>query len=227
MLTFGDHIALLLQVVLFIFLTIVDDFSRSVWLHLLLEKSEVKNVLQNFCAYTEKQFGKTVKIVRRDNGTEFTCLSTFFTQQGIVHQTSCVGTPQQNGRVERKHRHILNVARSLLFQASLPVRFWGEVILTAAHLINRTPTKLHNGRTRYEILYGEQPSFSEVRVFGSSCYAHLRSRDKDKFGPRSRHCIFVGYPFGKKGWRVFDLATEEYFVSHDVVFQEDVFPFKH
>ncbi|KAG7552999.1 Retrotransposon Copia-like N-terminal [Arabidopsis thaliana x Arabidopsis arenosa] len=125
------------------FLTIVDDFSRAVWTYLLLAKSEVRTVLTNFFAYTEKQFGKSVKTVRSDNGTEFMCLSSYFREHGIIHQTSCVGTPQQNGRVERKHRHILNVARALLFQASLPIKFWGEAVLTAAYLINRTPSSLH------------------------------------------------------------------------------------
>ncbi|CAA7015697.1 unnamed protein product [Microthlaspi erraticum] len=208
------------------FLTIVDDFSRSVWIHLLLAKSEVRQFLQKFCAYSEKQFGKTVKTIRSDNGTEFTCLSSFFKEHGIMHQTSCVATPQQNGRVERKHRHILNVARSLLFQASLPVKFWGEAVLTAAHVINRTPTSIHKGRSPYELLFGSKPSYDQLKVFGSSCYTHVRSRDKDKFGERSRHCIFVGYPFGKKEWRVYDLETEEFVVSRDVVFQEDVFPFR-
>lgn len=97
------------------FLTIVDDFSRAVWIYLLLEKSEVKHVLPNFVALINRQFGRELKMVMSDNGTEFVCLSKYFAERGIVHQTSCVGTPQQNGRVERKHRHILNVARSLLF----------------------------------------------------------------------------------------------------------------
>jgi len=207
------------------FLTIVDDFSRAVWTYLLLEKSEVRRVLQNFCAYAEKQFGKSVRMVRSDNGTEFMCLSTYFKENGIVHQTSCVDTPQQNGRVERKHRHILNVARSLLFQANLPVIFWGEAILTAAYLINRTPSQVLNGKTPYEILHGVKPSYDQLRVFGSSCYTHKRSRDKDKFGPRSRQCIFMGYPFGKKGWRVYDMETSEFLVSRDVVFQENIFPY--
>lgn len=70
-----------------------------------------------------RQLGKSIKIVRSDNGTYFTCMSNEFREQGIVHQTSCVGTPQQNGRVERKHRHILNVAKSLLFQADMPIKF--------------------------------------------------------------------------------------------------------
>lgn len=79
------------------FLTIVDDHSRAVWTYLLLEKSEVKTVLQNFCAMTSRQFGKPVKIVRSHNGTEFTCLTRYFREQGVLHHTSCVATPQQMG----------------------------------------------------------------------------------------------------------------------------------
>ncbi|XP_019101779.1 PREDICTED: uncharacterized protein LOC109133252 [Camelina sativa] len=193
------------------------------WTYLLLEKSEVWKVLQNFCVYTKKQFGKDVRMVRSNNGTEFMCLSTYFRENGIIHQTSCVDTPQQNGCVERKHRHILNVARSLLFQASLPIIFWGEAILTAAYLINKTPTKVLHGKTPYELLFNKKSSYDELKVFGSACSTHRKLRDKDKFGPRSRSCIFVGYPFGKKGWKVYDLEDNEFLVSRDVVFHEDVF----
>ncbi|CAA7027675.1 unnamed protein product [Microthlaspi erraticum] len=207
------------------FLTIVDDFSRAVWTYLLLEKSEVKRVLPEFLAYTEKQFNKLVRSVRSDNGTEFMVLSSFFREKGIIHQTSCMATPQQNGRVERKHCHILNVARSLLFQAHLPVKFWGEAILTAAYLINRTPTAIHNGRTPFEILHGVKPDYNQLKVFGSACYTHRASRDKDKFGERSRLCVFVGYPFGIKARKVYDINKNEFVISHDVVFREDVFPY--
>ncbi|KAK2999227.1 hypothetical protein RJ639_023968 [Escallonia herrerae] len=47
----------------------------------------------------------------------------------------------------------------------------------------------------------------------------------DKFAPRSRHCVFLGYPPGKKGWRVYDLKTNQVFFSRDVKFEETVFPF--
>ena len=124
----------------------------------------------------------------------------------------------------RKHRHILNIARACLFQGRLPVEFWGESIMTAAHIINRTPSPLLDGKTPYEVLHGKPPAYDLLRVFGCLCFAHRRGRDKDKFGDRSRKCLFVGYPFGTKGWRMFDIDRNEFFVSRDVIFFEDKFP---
>ncbi|KAL9226203.1 hypothetical protein vseg_002041 [Gypsophila vaccaria] len=207
------------------FLTILDDFSRSVWVYLVKAKSEVTQLLQNFVVMAKRQFDAAVKIIRTDNGTEFTCLKNYFDTQGILHQTTCVGTSQQNGRVERKHRHILNVARALRFQAGLPVEFWGECVLTAGYLINRTPSVLLQGKTPYEVLFAKRPSYANLRTFGCLCYVKHPRKDGDKFASRSRRCIFVGYPFGKKGWEVYDLETKEYFISRDVVFDEFNFPF--
>lgn len=48
----------------------------------------------------------------------------------IVHQRSCTYTPQQNGGVKRKHRHLAQVARALFFNARLSKDFWGEAMLT-------------------------------------------------------------------------------------------------
>lgn len=79
--------------------------------------------LKKFCAMVDRQFDKKVRVIRSDNGYEFICLRPFFEHEGILHQTSCVYTPQQNGHVERKHGHILNVSRSLMFQASLLIHF--------------------------------------------------------------------------------------------------------
>ncbi|KAJ4755428.1 Retroelement pol polyprotein-like [Rhynchospora pubera] len=207
------------------FLTIVDDFSRAVWVYLMVEKSETGDLLKSFCKMIQTQFNQSVKCIRSDNGLEFKSgpMKKFYAEYGILHQTSCVATPQQNGRVERKHRHILNVARALRFQSHLPIEFWGECVLTAAYLINRTPTLFLKNKTPYEILFGEPPSYAPVRVFGCLCYAKFRT--SDKFESRSRKCVFVGYPFGQKGWRVYDLELKEFIVSRDVVFCEDIFPF--
>jgi hypothetical protein len=85
------------------FLTIVDDFNRFTWIVLLKGKYEAALKIQEFITSVEVQFESTVKTLRSDNGPEFLSLSTFYACKGIIHQTSCVATPQQNGRVERKH----------------------------------------------------------------------------------------------------------------------------
>nr|AWW15216.1 putative polyprotein [Leavenworthia alabamica] len=207
------------------FLTIVDDFSRGVWLYLLKSKTEAPQQLKNFLALTERQFDIRVKVIRSDNGSEFICLTDYFRQNGISHETSCVGTPQQNGRAERKHRHILNVARALRFQANLPIKFWGECILTAGYLINRTPTSVLGNKTPFERLFNKEPSYAHLRIFGTLCHAHNQKQGGDKFASRSRRCIFMGYPHGQKGWRLYDAENDEFFVSRDVVFSESVFPY--
>lgn len=180
------------------FLTLVDDYTRSVWLFLMSTKKDVTQTIKEFVAMVETQFSAIVKTLRSDNGTKFTCMSNYFRSKGIVHETPCVGTPQQNGRAERKHRHILNVARSIRFQASLPVEFWGECILTAAYLINRTPTPILNGKTPFEMLDSRAPPIHHLRTFGCLCFAHNQNHKGDKFASRSIRCVFLGHRMGRK-----------------------------
>ena len=119
----------------------------------------------------------------------------------------------------------MNVARALRFQANLPIYFWGESVLNAAHLINRTPTPLLQNKSPYEILFNTSPSYNTIRTFGCLCFAQNQKTKGDKFASRSRKCVFMGYPFGQKGWKLFDLDSKQFFVSRDVKFFEDVFPF--
>ncbi|RDY02079.1 hypothetical protein CR513_14517, partial [Mucuna pruriens] len=81
-----------------------------------------------------------------NNGTEFVNpkLFNFLKDNGVVHELTCVNTPQQNGVAKRKNYHLLEVARALLFQMSIPNVYWGEVVLTTTYLINRLPTRVLN-----------------------------------------------------------------------------------
>ena len=112
------------------FLTIVDDYTRFTWLFLMNHKYETQHLLESFITFAQNQFQASIKISCVGNGLEFISMRNFFLKKGIECQRTCVYTPQQNGVVERKHRHILNTARAHLFQSHLPLEFWGECVLT-------------------------------------------------------------------------------------------------
>lgn len=133
------------------FLTIVDDCSRFTWVHLLKPEDQTRTYLQAFFLFVETQFNSKIKVIRSDKGPKFN-MSEFFSLKGVLHQLSCVESPQQNSIVERKHQHLLNVVRSLRYQANLPLKFWGDCILTATYLINRIPTPNLANSSPYELL---------------------------------------------------------------------------
>ena len=101
--------------------------------------------MQHLFNYVENQFSSSIKIIRIDNAKGL-CkgeASHWYHDRGIIHRTSCVQTPQQNGVVERKHRYLLETARALFFQANLPYKFWGDCVLCAAYIINRLDYHCH------------------------------------------------------------------------------------
>ncbi|GKB16126.1 cysteine-rich receptor-like protein kinase 8 [Tanacetum coccineum] len=171
------------------------------------------------------QFQTPIQTVRSDNGTEFLneSLSTFFQTKGIINQTSCPYTPQQNARVERKHRQLLEMVRSLFFQAKFPLHLWGYCILTSTYLINRLPSKVLNNKSPYECLYIKAPDLTHLRIIG--CQALVYTPTTDKFAPKAIPTVHIGYPPHQKGYLLYNPITEKTITSRNVTFNETIFPF--
>ncbi|KAL8153007.1 LOW QUALITY PROTEIN: hypothetical protein V2J09_010767 [Rumex salicifolius] len=191
------------------FLTIFYNKSRGS-AYLMKSKTETPSLLQNFINLVENQFKAVVKVVRTDQGTEFfnSDIQTIITSKGIIHE-------------ERKHKYILETARALRFQALLP----GYCILSATYLIKRLPTPLLNNLTPHEILFKEAPNYSKLKVFGCFCYVSTSMVNRKKFDPRADVCVFPGYPFGFKGYKIYNIHTQKCVISRDVQFIEHCFPF--
>jgi hypothetical protein len=138
---------------------------------------------------------------------------------------SCPYTSPQNSKAECILHTINNMLCSVLFQASIPARYWAKGLHTTTYLLNRLPTKAISTTNPYFALHGVAPSYQYLRVFGCACYPHLSTKAAHKLAPWSTRCIFLGYSTDHKGYRCLHLTTNNIVVSRHVVFDEADIPF--
>ena len=108
--------------------------------------------------------------------------------------------------VESKHKYLLEIARSLLYQSKLP----------STVIQNKIP---------FEVLYRKLPTYSHLRSFCCLRFPSTLKTHKDKFEPLSTPQVFIGYPFNTKGYKVLELTTKKIHISRDPLFHENIFPF--
>lgn len=169
------------------FLSIIDDFSRRVWVFILKSKDQAFSKFREWCINTETRKETKLKYLRTDNGLEFQSkeFADFCKSKGITRHNTVRHTPQQNGLVEMMNRTLLERVRCMLLNAGLPKSFWGEAVTTAAYLINRSPSSAIKFKTPMEMWNGKPADYSNLRVFVCKAYAHIK---QDKLGARALRC---------------------------------------
>ncbi|MCO5575913.1 hypothetical protein L7F22_029720 [Adiantum nelumboides] len=192
------------------------------WVYLLKAKSEAFEVFLEFKVMVEKENGCHIKCLHTDGGGEYMSHSfdDYLCEQGIRRQITCRYTPQQNGVAERKNRVIAEIARAMMNEMNMPLTYWAEVVHTAVHIMNQTPTAAIHEILPYERLYGIKPTVSYMKVFGCVCYVHVPNEARKKMEPKAVKCIFLGYPIEKKEYKCYDPMTRQVYVSRDVIFCE-------
>lgn len=209
-------------------LTIVDDYSRYVFVFFLKKKCEVIEHFRNFKVFIENQTNEKIKKIRSDGGGEYDCkeVENFCTKFGIQHQFTVAYTPEQNGVAERWNRTLTEKAKCMLFDAELPKSYWAEAMNMAAYLKNRSISASLNNHTPYELFHGKRADMSDLRIFGTTVMVHKPKQLRRKLDANSIKMVFVGYDSDRKGYRCVDRSNGKLCISRDIIFHESDAPQK-
>lgn len=109
----------------------------------------------------------------------------------------------------------------MIFEAGLTKNFSGEAAKTACYLINSCPSSAFSFKTPQEVWIGKPASYHHLRVFGCAAFAHIK---QDKLLPRAKNCIFLGYPDGVKGYKLWCIEKDSKKIIRDVTFNESEIP---
>lgn len=123
-----------------------------------------------------------------------------------------------DGYAERLNRSLIEKARAMIIDSSIPMCFWGEAVRTAAYLLNRSPTIALENKTPYEMWNDKKPDLNNLRIFGLTTFLR-KSKMSDKFDGKSLKCHMVGYGV-QNIYRLWNDDLKCIKISRDVIFDE-------
>ncbi|GJU39167.1 zinc finger, CCHC-type containing protein [Tanacetum coccineum] len=168
-----------------------------------------------------------IKRFKTDRGGEYID-TLYFQSVGIIHETTALYTPQQNGISERKNRVLKEMVNFMLSYSGLSQGFFGEAMLIACYLLNRVPNK-RNRITPYELWTKRIPNLNYHRVCGCRELVRLPDLKLKTLGEKGIECIFVGYAEHSNAFRFYFIEPNNsvlinYIIeSMDVIFNENRF----
>ncbi|PKA55182.1 Retrovirus-related Pol polyprotein from transposon TNT 1-94 [Apostasia shenzhenica] len=204
------------------FVTFIDDYLRKVWVYFLQHKSEVFEKFKYWKANIEKTTGKYIKVLRTDNGGEYTSkeFQDFCLKEGITRHFTIPNTPQQNGVAERMNRTLLERERCMRLFAGLSKSFWAESVNTTYYLVNRSPSLALELKSPEEVWLGKPVDYSNLHIFSCPVYILLQDTERTKLDSKSKRCIFMGYASDVKWYKVWDPNTRKSELCKDIRFDE-------
>lgn len=181
----------------------VDHKSNYVRVFLAKTKDQAAKKFEHFLVFFEKEFNCKIRVLRTDSGGEYQNVDLFCKTTGVARQRSEANNQASNGKAERMHRTVMNMARCMVFACGLPLSFWGDAVQYAAYILNRAPTNANPGRASpLKVLTKQTPQLGKIVVFGSPCTVY-RDPSNKTFSQRAQQGMIIGIGEEVKGYRVY------------------------
>ena len=177
---------------------LTDAKTRMRWVLMTKGKDEITSQLLQWIDFQYNQYGKRIRVIFRDGGTEFIRAKEQCDKMGIRTDVSAPHTPEQNGVAEAANKVLLRRARSMLIDAGMPPCFWPWALEHSCFITNR----LYCLRTKkvpvIDFLEGlaqphnEKIDFSLLPRFGCRAYKLIEPKP-GKFEARAEQGWFLGF----------------------------------
>ena len=207
-------------------LVVVDEFTRYSWVRLLRQKGDTAAQVCNLLTHLKRQHSHhPVLRFHSDGGLEFVNrhIDDHLAREGITHTTTTRDKPSHNGKAERFNQTLIALMRSMLHGCSASLSLWGDAAIQGCYVYNRTPLQVIKHKTPHELLYGQPPDLTKIRVFGSNAYYSINENERSKIQPTSSKGVWIGWDERKNGHRILINSDAHIIVSRDVKLVENKF----
>jgi transposase InsO family protein len=204
------------------YVSFIDDYSRKTWVYFLKSKDEVFRKFKEFKALIENLSKRKIKILRSDNGGEYTSKEfvNFCKDAGMKRELTTPDNPQQNGVAKRKNRSIMEAVKTMIHDQDLPMHLWEEAARTTMYVQNRLSHSALRFKTPEEMFYGKKPEVSHLKIFRCPVFVHILKEKRTKLDPSRKKGIFFGYCEVSKVFRIYIPGYHHIEISRDVTFDQ-------
>ena len=200
---------------------ITDDYTKMKEVYLLRKKSDTTEAVHTYNMCVAAAGGYRIETIRCDKGGENTGseFRDYCKNSAIKLEYAATNTPQQIGVSERDGQTLAGVTRCLLKDGDFPPSMWGELMLTAAYLLNRSPHSALGGATPYSKLHNKSPDLSGLRVIGARAFVH-HERYRKKLDDRAFEGKLCGFGLDSQTYRILNPSNGAVVESRNVTFIE-------
>ncbi|RVW69345.1 DNA-directed RNA polymerase V subunit 1 [Vitis vinifera] len=147
----------------------------------------------------------------------------------VMPLTPDVGLNKHSLITERKNRHLVETARTILFHSNVPFRFWGDAVSYRLLFDYRMPSSVLHDQIPHSLLFPDQPLyFLPPRVFGCTCFVHILTLGQDKLSAKAMKCLSWDIPNFRRVIVVIPLrlidTLSPLILAHSIVSPPDAMP---
>lgn len=148
-------------------------------------------MFKTFCSQVQNENGLSNVKIRSDHGRAFEdkLFEKFFDEYGISHIFSCLGTPQQNGVIDRKNITLQEMDKTMITKTNVTKHLWEEVVNADCYIQNKIFIRPIMGKTPYKLWKNKKPNVVYFLPFVCTCFILNTKNNLNRFDSEAQSVL--------------------------------------